>query len=187
MIDRLRTHPVARALRLDKMTLAALEATLRLYQDPQKARREIPTLRFLTRTPAETAALAANVQAAIERLCTNGFILEVEESSARTGGGSMPLAELPSHAVRIRFPEPPVESGARDVEAARSTTPTVSALEAALRHAPIPVVARVSQDSVHLDVVALDERDVEAVAESAAWAIERVVAAAGARRPAPNR
>jgi L-seryl-tRNA(Ser) seleniumtransferase len=187
VIDRLRAHPVARALRLDKMTLAALEATLRLYQDPERARREIPTLRFLSRTRVETAALAAHVQAAIERRCTNGFILEVEGSSARAGGGSMPLAELPSHAVRIRFPEPPVESGARDVGSARSTTPTVSALEAVLRRAPIPVVARVSQDSLHLDVLALDERDIDAVAESVAWAIERVVAAAGAQRPAPSR
>ncbi len=65
-------------------------------------------LRSLTRTPAETAALAAALQAAIESGCADGFILEVEESSARAGGGSMPLIELPSHAVRIRFPEAPV-------------------------------------------------------------------------------
>jgi L-seryl-tRNA(Ser) seleniumtransferase len=205
LIEGLRTHPVARALRLDKMSLAALEATLRLYQDPERARREIPTLCFLNRTPAETAALAARLQAAIELLCTDGFILEVEESSARAGGGSMPLAELPSHAVRVRFPEPPVERGApggtarpagaaggpggsagADGGTARSVTPTVSALEAALRRAPVPVVARVSQDSLHLDVSALDERDVDAVAESVAWAIERVVATAGARRPASS-
>jgi L-seryl-tRNA(Ser) seleniumtransferase len=91
LIDRLRRHPVARALRLDKMTLAALEATLRLYQDPERARREIPTLRYLSRTPAETSALASALQAAIGRRCGDGFILEVEESSARAGGGSMPL------------------------------------------------------------------------------------------------
>ena len=55
-IERLRKHPAARALRLDKMTLAALEATLELYQDPARAHREIPTLRFLSRTQTETAA-----------------------------------------------------------------------------------------------------------------------------------
>lgn len=194
LIDRLRGHPVARALRLDKMTLAALEATLRLYQDPDRARREIPTLRYLSRTSAETSALASALQAAIERRCGDGFILEVEESSARAGGGSMPLAELPSHAVRIRFPEQPVQSGAQggsarpagaaggpggsaatDAGTVRASGPTVSALEAQLRRAPIPVVARVSQDSLHLDVLALAESEIEAAAESVAWAIERLV------------
>jgi L-seryl-tRNA(Ser) seleniumtransferase len=180
-IDRLRTHPVARALRLDKMTLAALEATLELYQDPARAHREIPTLRFLGRTPADTAALAAALEAAIERRCTDGFILEVEESSARAGGGSMPLTELPSHAVRIRFPQPPVPGGTPD----RAATPTVSALDAELRRAPLPVVARISEDSLHLDVMAMDESDLEGVAESVAWAITRLVAAPpGERQPA---
>jgi seryl-tRNA(Sec) selenium transferase len=105
IVDRLRKHPVARALRLDKMTLAALEATLHAYQDPEAARREIPVLRALTRTPAETAPLAAALLAAIDRRSPGGFIMEVEESSARGGGGSMPLVDVPSHAVRIRFPE----------------------------------------------------------------------------------
>ncbi|MFH0917409.1 MAG: L-seryl-tRNA(Sec) selenium transferase [bacterium] len=204
-IDRLRKHPVARAVRLDKMTLAALEATLLLYADPQRARREIPTLRSLSRTPAETAALAVSLQAAIERRCADGFILEVEESTARAGGGSMPLAELPSHTVRIRIPEPPVESvgpggtarpaGAAggpggstgtDVGVPRAPRLSASALEAELRRAPTPLVARVSQDSLHLDVLALDEEDIEVVAETVSWAAERVVAAAAAPRPVPR-
>ncbi len=193
VIGRLRRHPVARALRLDKMTLAALEATLEAYQDQERARREVPTLRFLSRTTEETAALAAALQAAIERRCGDGFVLEVEESSARAGGGSMPLVELPSHAVRIRFPGSSVpEAGfggtARPTKAAGSlggtsvdeTTPaqalpTMAAFEAELRQAPLPVVARLAQDSLHLDVVALDEKDVEAVAESVAWAEARLV------------
>ena len=56
----LKRHPLARALRVDKMTLAALEGTLLLYRDPSAARRRIPTLRYLERTPAETEALAAS-------------------------------------------------------------------------------------------------------------------------------
>ncbi len=108
IVGRLRKHPVARALRLDKMTLAALEATLRAYQDPELVRRDIPVLRSLTRTPAETAPLAAALMAAIDRRTPGGFITEVEETSARAGGGSMPLTEVPSHAVRMRFPEPPI-------------------------------------------------------------------------------
>jgi L-seryl-tRNA(Ser) seleniumtransferase len=162
VMDRLRKHPVARALRLDKMTLAALEATLQLYADPERAKREVPTLRFLERTSAETAALAARLQQAIEERCAEGFVLEVEESIARAGGGSMPLAELPSHAVRVRVPRA-----------------SATAFEAQLRGAPVPVVARVSQDCLYLDVLALDEADIEDVAESMAWAAERLIAPSG--------
>jgi L-seryl-tRNA(Ser) seleniumtransferase len=193
VVDRLRRHPVARALRADKMTLAALEATLELYQDPERARTEIPTLRYLRRAPEETAALAATLLGAIEGRSSGGFILEVEESSARAGGGSMPLLELPSHAVRIRFPEPPVlvgspggtaapagaaggpaGSGSEAVGISGTNPPTVSALDAELRKAPVPVVARISQDSLHLDVISLEETDVEVVAGSVAWAIDRL-------------
>ncbi len=166
VVDRLRKHPVARALRLDKMTLAALEATLELYRDPERARAGVPTLRYLSRAPHETEVLAAALQTAIECRLADGFILEVEESSARAGGGSMPLVELPSHAVRIRFPDAPAANG---------LVITASVLDAELRRAPLPVVARVAQDCLHLDVIALDERDIDAVAESLAWAIDRVV------------
>ena len=157
VVSRLRRHPVARALRLDKMTLAALEATLLLYTDPERARREIPTLRLLARTPAETAALAARLQNAIEARCPDGFILEVEESTAQAGGGSMPLVELPSHAVRVR-----------------TLRLSAAALEAELRRAPVPVIARISQDCLYLDVHALDEAEVEEAADSVAWAAARL-------------
>jgi L-seryl-tRNA(Ser) seleniumtransferase len=199
IVERLRKYPVARALRLDKMTLAALEATLRAYQDPERVRKDIPVLRSLSRAPADTAVLATALLGAIDRRFTgkraSGFILEVEESSARAGGGSMPLTELPSHAVRIRFPVPPVEGSAPGGTArpagaaggpggspgtaavAGGSVPTVVDLELALRSAPTPVIARVSQDSLHLDVLALDERQIEAVADSLAWAIERVAVA----------
>ena len=208
-IGRLRKHPVARALRLDKMTLAALEATLRAYQDPERVHLEIPVLRSLTRTAADTVPLAASLLAAIERRTLGSFILEVEESSARAGGGSMPLAEVQSHAVRIRFPESPLQgvgpggtarpagaaggpAGSSAEMGASAATPNVAALESALRRAPLPVIARVSQDSLHLDVLALDERDLEAVAESVAWAIDQVARPAGdadlpaARAARPN-
>lgn len=190
VVQKLRRHPVARALRLDKMTLAALEATLRLYLDPARAQAEIPTLRCVTRMSVETAALATALQEAIERRCPDGFILEVEESRGRAGGGSMPLEELPSHAVRLRFPEEPLGSGGQAGSArpagaagapggwaapegggARAGAMGVTALEALLRKAPVPVVARVAQDSLHLDVLALEPDDVETVAESMAWAV----------------
>jgi L-seryl-tRNA(Ser) seleniumtransferase len=114
LVERLRRHPLQRALRADKLTLAALEGTLALYFDPELARREIPVLRMLDE-PVEAARARA------ERLAqlTGG---EVEETVARVGGGALPLAALPSFAcaldeslaVPLRLGEPPVVGVLRD-------------------------------------------------------------------------
>jgi L-seryl-tRNA(Ser) seleniumtransferase len=114
LVERLRRHPLQRALRADKLTLAALEGTLALYLDPERAALEIPVLRTLAE-PAEAVRLRA------ERLAelTGG---EVEETIARVGGGALPLTELPSFAcaleeelaTRLRASEPPVVALVRD-------------------------------------------------------------------------
>jgi L-seryl-tRNA(Ser) seleniumtransferase len=114
LVERLRRHPLQRALRADKLTLAALEGTLGLLADPETARREIPVLRML-HEPVEP------VRERAERLA--GLIGgEVEETVARVGGGALPLAELPSAACAIeedvatllRLGEPPVVGIVRD-------------------------------------------------------------------------
>jgi L-seryl-tRNA(Ser) seleniumtransferase len=114
LVERLRRHPLQRALRADKLTLAALEATLALYLDPERALERLPVLRML-REDAET------VRARAERLAAviGG---EVEETVARVGGGALPLAELPSFAcaveeqlaARLRVHDPPVIGIVRD-------------------------------------------------------------------------
>jgi L-seryl-tRNA(Ser) seleniumtransferase len=114
LVERLRRHPLQRALRADKLTLAALEGTLALYLDPARAAREIPVLRMLEE-PAEAVCARA------ERLAelTGGA---VEETVARVGGGALPLAELPSFAIAVeddlaaalREGEPPVVGIVRD-------------------------------------------------------------------------
>ena len=114
LVERLRRHPLQRAVRADKLTLAALEGTLTLYLDPERARREIPVLRMLDEP-------AGVVRARAERLAslTGG---EVEETVARVGGGALPLAELPSFACAIaeelaaplQHGEPPVVGIVRD-------------------------------------------------------------------------
>ena len=114
LVEKLRRHPLQRALRADKLTLAALEGTLALYLDPERAAREIPVLRML-QEPAEA------VRARAERLAkaTGG---EVEETVARVGGGALPLAELPSFACAVeeklaaplRGADPPVVGVIRD-------------------------------------------------------------------------
>jgi L-seryl-tRNA(Ser) seleniumtransferase len=114
LVERLRRHPLQRALRADKLTLAALEATLALYLEPERAAEEIPVLRMLRQD-------VAAVRARAERLAelTGG---EVEETVGRVGGGALPLAELPSFACALeeelaallREGEPPVIALVRD-------------------------------------------------------------------------
>jgi L-seryl-tRNA(Ser) seleniumtransferase len=114
LVERLRRHPLQRALRADKLTLAALEGTLGLYLDPQRELREVPVLRMLNE-PADT------VRARAERLAA-AVGGEVEETVARVGGGALPLAELPSVgcaveeslAEPLRTGEPPVVGVLRD-------------------------------------------------------------------------
>jgi L-seryl-tRNA(Ser) seleniumtransferase len=114
LVERLRRHPLQRAVRADKLTLAALEGTLGLYLDSERAAHEIPVLRMASE-PAES------VRARAERLAelVGG---EVEETVARIGGGALPLAELPSFACAVeddlagplRLGEPPVIGVVRD-------------------------------------------------------------------------
>jgi L-seryl-tRNA(Ser) seleniumtransferase len=114
LVERLRRHPLQRAVRADKLTLAALEGTLALYLEPERALREVPVLRMALEGPDVVRARA-------ERLAdlVGG---EVEESVGRVGGGALPLAELPSFACAVeeelvaplRAGEPPVIGVVRD-------------------------------------------------------------------------
>ncbi len=114
LVERLRRHPLQRALRADKLTIAALEGTLSLYLDPAQALREVPVLRMLTEDAALVRARAERLAAAVGG--------EVEETVARAGGGALPLAELPSYAcaveeqlaARLRDGDPPVVGMVRD-------------------------------------------------------------------------
>ena len=111
LVERLRRHPLQRALRADKLTLAALEGTLRLALD---APDEIPVLRMLRESPGAVLARAERLAAAVGG--------EVEETVARAGGGALPLAEFPSYACaveerlgeRLRRGTPPVVGILRD-------------------------------------------------------------------------
>ena len=101
VIDTVRKHPMARALRIDKMTLAALEATLRLYLDPQKALEKVPTLRMLSLPVAD---LQQRCETLLPRLIeTTGDATDwtIIEATATVGGGALPLAELPGRVIAL--------------------------------------------------------------------------------------
>jgi L-seryl-tRNA(Ser) seleniumtransferase len=114
LIQRLRRHPLQRALRSDKLTLAALEGTLGLYLEPKRAWREVPVLRMLVEPLAAVRARAERLAGLVDGA--------LEETVARVGGGALPLAELPSFACAIeeelaaalRAGDPPVIGIVRD-------------------------------------------------------------------------
>jgi L-seryl-tRNA(Ser) seleniumtransferase len=136
LVAQCRSNPFARALRADKLTLAALEATLTLYEDPDGAIRSVPVLRMLTLDPAELAARAARLAA----LCPASLRATVQPAHSAVGGGSFPGAVLPTTVVVLD----PGEMG-----------PDGLALR--LRVAEPPVIARVAGGQVLLDPRTLPE------------------------------
>ena len=138
LIARLRANPLARALRVDKMTLAALEATLALYRDPARAAREIPALAMLTAPIHEIRVRADAIAAAINAaLGERGAVrASVVDSTATVGGGAFPTARIPSAAVAL----------------ASVGGTSADSLAAKLRGASLPVVGRIENDTLLLDV-----------------------------------
>jgi L-seryl-tRNA(Ser) seleniumtransferase len=151
----LRRNPLARALRLDKMSLAALDWTLRAYAEG-RAEQEIPALRQLGEPIAAVEKRARELLARLGEVADPRVTVELEETRAPVGGGSLPGFELPSRAVALR--------GAIGAER----------LSAALRRGPVPVLARVRGDTVQLDARTLLPGDETLVASSLRRALEGI-------------
>jgi L-seryl-tRNA(Ser) seleniumtransferase len=128
-------HPLNRALRIDKLTLAALEATLRTYLNPDRAREEIPTLRLLTLPKEELERRAQRLYRLFKRSELPGVEISMVEMVSQAGGGSLPLAELPSWGIMIK----PLEISA-------------TRLAAELRQGEPPVLTRIQGEAVLLDL-----------------------------------
>jgi L-seryl-tRNA(Ser) seleniumtransferase len=154
VIERLKKHPLARALRLDKMTLAALEVTLRLYLDPERARREVPVLRMLTESADQVRLRAGRMACGIDEACGDATRVSVREDVSRAGGGALPMADVPTFVVAV---EP------RDV--------SVVELESRLRLGEPHVVARISEDRLLIDPRTLTEAEELEVTSAVARAV----------------
>ncbi len=131
-IGRMRRNPLCRALRVDKTTIMALEATLRLYQDPDRAIREIPALALLG---AARESLEVRSRALVAALLAEGVRADAVETSSVVGGGTYPGVELPSYGIRVD-PGPPGAEG----------------LAAKLRGADPPLVGRIEDGSLWIDL-----------------------------------
>jgi L-seryl-tRNA(Ser) seleniumtransferase len=158
VVRALRRNPLARALRIDKLTLAALQATLLSYLTGDGARSEIPTLRLILTKPEDIEARARRLLARLERRVAAD--LEVAPGSASVGGGAFAAAELPSFEVRLR------PQRLRGIE-----------LLARLRHGDPAVVARIKDETVSLDMRCVADAELEALAA----AVERALGGGGER------
>jgi L-seryl-tRNA(Ser) seleniumtransferase len=156
LIVRIRKNPMKRALRLDKVRLAALEATLALYDDPRKLRTQLPTIRLLARGRDDIAAQAQRVLAQVQAAVPEGVTVRVADCSSQIGSGALPVDLLPS--AGLRFDPPAGASGG-----------AMERLACAFRALPVPVVGRLGDGALWLDLRCLDEsQEAEFIAQLAA-------------------
>jgi L-seryl-tRNA(Ser) seleniumtransferase len=144
-IAKLRKHPLKRALRVGKLTLAALEPVLALYRDPEQLADRLTTLRLLTRPESAIQAQAVRLQPVVQRAVGDGY--EVTEAAlvSQIGSGALPVDTLPSHGLAIR-----PAGGKRG---------SLNRLAGLLRELPRPVLGRVSEKTLWLDLRCLRLED----------------------------
>jgi L-seryl-tRNA(Ser) seleniumtransferase len=146
LIARIRKNPLKRALRVDKMTLAAIDAVLRLYRHPEKLARRLSTLRLLTRAEADIEVSGRRLLGPMQRAFAGCATVALRECQSQIGSGSLPVDLLPSAALVLS----PLVGG-------RGAGSALKALERRLRELPIPVLGRIAEGSLWLDLRCLED------------------------------
>lgn len=145
LIARLNKNPMKRALRVDKIRLAAIEATLRLYRDPDKLAQRLPTIRLMARTQADIAAQATRLLPVIATAVGPSFVATTVDCASQIGSGSLPQETIPSAGIAIRS------------AAVRSSGRALTALAAAFRGLAMPVIGRIEDHAFVLDLRCLED------------------------------
>lgn len=146
LIAKIKKNPLKRALRVGKTTLAALEATLRLYRDPDRLCQRLPTLRLLTRPTSEIAALGERLLPAVQAAVGAGFVVALEDCASQIGSGALPVERLASTSLVLR-------------STAKKPGKALAAVEAAFRGLPQPVIGYIRDDAFRLDLRCLEAKD----------------------------
>jgi L-seryl-tRNA(Ser) seleniumtransferase len=145
LIARINRNPLKRALRVDKLRLAAIEATLKLYRDPDRLADRLPTLRLLSRRAEDIEAAARRIAPELGRRLGAGYAVEVVGCMSQVGSGALPVDALPSAGVAIRAVR------------AKGAGRALAALAAALRALPMPVLGRAAEQALVLDCRCLED------------------------------
>jgi L-seryl-tRNA(Ser) seleniumtransferase len=158
LVERLRRNPLRRALRVDKLVLAALEPVLRLYLDPDRLAQALPTLRLLVRAAAEIRVVAQRLAAVLSEVLPPAYAVEVIACASQIGSGALPVDVLPSAGVRVH-----------STRARRNRDRDVQQLSRALRALPLHIIGRIEDHALVLDCRCLVDVDevVEMLATSA--------------------
>jgi L-seryl-tRNA(Ser) seleniumtransferase len=145
-LEQVKKNPLNRALRIDKMTLAALEATMRLYLHEGETLRSIRSLRVLTEPVEEIARRAKKLRRLLKNAKTEGLTLSLKKGSSMAGGGSLPTQEIPSVLLSLR-----------------STKLSANALGERLRQFDIPIIARIAEEEVLFDLRTIDTEEFDII------------------------
>jgi L-seryl-tRNA(Ser) seleniumtransferase len=145
LIERIKKNPLKRALRVGKITLAALEAVLRLYRDPDRLAKRLTTLRLLTRSASDIAAQAERLLPLLSAALEGHASVAVQPMKSQIGSGALPVDSLPSAGFAIR----PLGGKGRGSALAR--------VEAAFRALPIPVIGFTRDGAFQLDLRCLQD------------------------------
>ena len=144
LIQAINRNPMKRALRVDKIRLAAIEATLKLYRDPTRLAERLPTLRMLTRSRHEIEAQARRALSHVAEALGEDFVVELCECQSQIGSGALPLETIPSAGLAI---------------AAKRNGPALERLSAMLRELPRPVIGRIEKERLVLDLRCAGEEE----------------------------
>jgi len=146
LVDKIKANPLTRALRIDKLTLAALESTLRLYRDEKTAIASIPTLTLLTTPKPVIERRADRLSARLTASAPSDIEIRTLHRSSKAGGGSLPLLELPSVCIGIS-----------------TTLLSVNAIEKSMRENNPPIIGRIEEDTFLMDLRTVGDDEIELI------------------------
>lgn len=146
LLATMKKHPLLRAVRIDKLTLAALEGTLQLYRDERRALQEIPTLRMLALSKEELAETAKRLAARLQKVVPPVVTLALVEGFSQVGGGALPLLQLPTTLISVSVSDKSAQE-----------------IEKVMRLSPVPVIGRIFKGAFLLDPRTINEEDIPAL------------------------
>lgn len=157
-IEAMKKNPLTRAFRIDKFTISALEATLRLYLDEEKAIKKIPTLNMLT-MGIDILENKANMlyNLLMERITQEDLIIDIVDSYSEVGGGSLPLERIPTKCISLRF-----------------EVSSITEFEKHLRKLDVPIITRVYKDTIYIDLRTVKEEEFYLVVDGISCALKEL-------------